>query len=219
MEKEPRRRYHSAQDLADDLSRFLEGEAIVARPPGPLGRVWRWARVRPALAATLVALTVFYLNHLLILVSGGEGEGGLFHWRVTGIMFAWVAGAIFFQWLTLRTLWRLLAMFGWAALDVILLTALLWVGDGPRSALLMGYFLLIAGAALRFRVTLVWYVAGLSILSYAYLSWHASRERPDVAVRFSAAVIYMLGLVMMGMMMSLLLRRVREERAGVGQST
>jgi WD40 repeat protein len=51
LEKEPARRYATVGALADDLRRFLAGEPIRARPPGPAGRVGRWARRNPALAA------------------------------------------------------------------------------------------------------------------------------------------------------------------------
>lgn len=55
LRKEPGKRYASSAELAKDLRRFLEGRPTLARPAGPLGRVWRWARRRPALAAALAA--------------------------------------------------------------------------------------------------------------------------------------------------------------------
>src|SRR5262249_28312083 len=84
LEKEPRRRYASALDLADDLGRYLTGEPIVARPLGPVGRLLRWAGRQPAFATTLIALVIFYLNHLVIWwVFQEPGEGGSFHWLVS----------------------------------------------------------------------------------------------------------------------------------------
>jgi serine/threonine-protein kinase len=56
LEKEPGRRYATAQALADDLNRFLAGEPIAARPVSPAERLWRWCKRRPAVAASLVLL-------------------------------------------------------------------------------------------------------------------------------------------------------------------
>ncbi len=50
LEKEPRRRYASCGDLADDLRRFLAGEPIRARRLGLFERLWRGARSNPAFA-------------------------------------------------------------------------------------------------------------------------------------------------------------------------
>jgi WD40 repeat protein len=55
LEKEPARRYASAQDLADDLRRFVAGRPVVARPVGRLAKLARWGRRNPALAAALAA--------------------------------------------------------------------------------------------------------------------------------------------------------------------
>lgn len=54
LEKQPGRRYVTAQALADDLGRFLEGGSIIARPVGRVEKTWKWCRRRPAWAALIL---------------------------------------------------------------------------------------------------------------------------------------------------------------------
>lgn len=51
LAKDPRRRYDTAQELSDDLERYLNREPIHARRIGTVARVHRWTRRHPSLAA------------------------------------------------------------------------------------------------------------------------------------------------------------------------
>ena len=56
MAKSAGRRYQSAQELADDLRRFLAAKPIKARPVGTIERLWSWCRRNPLAACLLLAL-------------------------------------------------------------------------------------------------------------------------------------------------------------------
>jgi len=56
LEKDPQQRYASARDLADDLSRFLSGDLIHARPASSLERFVKWSRRHPAVASLSFAM-------------------------------------------------------------------------------------------------------------------------------------------------------------------
>jgi WD40 repeat protein/tRNA A-37 threonylcarbamoyl transferase component Bud32 len=61
LEKDPAKRYATADDLADDLGRWLGGQTIRARPASRVERVGRWAKRNPTaagLAAVAVGLAV-----------------------------------------------------------------------------------------------------------------------------------------------------------------
>jgi eukaryotic-like serine/threonine-protein kinase len=66
LAKEPRKRYASALDLADDLARFRAGKPIHARAIHVLERGWRWCRRNPVLAALLVCVVL-----LLVVIAAG----------------------------------------------------------------------------------------------------------------------------------------------------
>jgi hypothetical protein len=65
MGEEPGSRYATAQELADDLRRFLESKPIRARRPGLTARVSKWARRNRAVVAAVrigMLLPVFGLS-------------------------------------------------------------------------------------------------------------------------------------------------------------
>jgi WD40 repeat protein len=75
LEKEPARRYATAQELADELARFLRGEPTRARPVTIPERALRWAKRKPALAAMIV---------LVHLVAAVGLIGILWQWQRAG---------------------------------------------------------------------------------------------------------------------------------------
>jgi eukaryotic-like serine/threonine-protein kinase len=72
LEKEPGRRYESAEALAEDLRRYRKGEPIVARPTSFVERARKWAKREPMVAALLTA----------VVLVAGMGFGLVLHqWR------------------------------------------------------------------------------------------------------------------------------------------
>jgi serine/threonine protein kinase/tetratricopeptide (TPR) repeat protein len=74
LEKDPKRRYASSLDLAEDLRRFLAHESILARPVQPWERGVRWVRRRPAVAAMLALSVLAVAGSLGTLAWYERGE-------------------------------------------------------------------------------------------------------------------------------------------------
>jgi hypothetical protein len=73
LEKEPSKRYPSAQELANELGRFLRDEPIHARAVKAPEKIWRYCRRKPVLASLIA----------LVHVVGAAGLAGiLWQWQL-----------------------------------------------------------------------------------------------------------------------------------------
>jgi WD40 repeat protein/predicted Ser/Thr protein kinase len=72
MQKEPHRRYHAAQEVAEELACYLVGKPIRARPISYFEKVCRWCRREPVVASLIgTAILLVAAGSLLV----------FYHWR------------------------------------------------------------------------------------------------------------------------------------------
>ena len=75
LEKDPARRYQTANDLARDIQRYLSGESVEARPPRLLDRTRRWVRMRRPIvwSAVASAMAGAILLGVVFVISANRG--------------------------------------------------------------------------------------------------------------------------------------------------
>jgi hypothetical protein len=200
---------------------------------GPWYIAQRWQQYEGEARANLLriaAVGTFYLIHLwnyfsslgklpdlgfLQLAEAGEIDKR-FHVMVTLLALAWIALAavvhlslqarVFPSWLpTVSTM-----------VDILFLSGILCISSGPRSPLVVGYFLIIALSALRFslplvRVATVGVVVGyLGLLGCA--KWPATfglATDLDLTVPRFHQLVVIIGLALTGIVVGQVVRRVR----------
>jgi predicted Ser/Thr protein kinase len=204
LEKAPERRYVSAEALADDLERFLRGEAVEARPQGVLQYLARWARREPALASRLGGLAVFAVIIQMNYLLAGSSAPGL-HFAVLGVVAAWALGSWVCQRLLTRRVWAEPVRYLWAGGEPFMVTALLILTGNEASSLLIVYPLLVAGSGLWFQVRLVWFTTAMAEVAFALLALEAAplRELPH------HTLVFMVGLAVVGLVVAHQVQRVR----------
>jgi WD40 repeat protein/serine/threonine protein kinase len=62
LERDSKTRYSTAQEMADELDRFLQGKPIRARPISQSEKILRWCRRKPAIATLTIALAILLLG-------------------------------------------------------------------------------------------------------------------------------------------------------------
>jgi hypothetical protein len=133
-----------------------------------------------------------------------------FHLAVTALAVAWTMTALAVQICLGRQFFPAALKFFSTGADIVLLTCVLCVSNGPRSPLVVGYFLIVAISALRFSLPLVRFATLGSMLGYlvvlGYAKWFAVN---DLRVPRYHEVMFLLALGMTGITIGQVIRAVR----------
>jgi hypothetical protein len=178
--------------------------------------VGRWQEYEGEARANLlriIAVGSFYVVQLIHFYGFAKAEASQlpFQQRATAVAVAWtmVALAILLC-LRLRIFPGVLKYIS-SACDIVLLTALASLGSGPASPLVLGYGLIIAMAALRFSLGLVWFTTVASMLGYLSLVGLVDKTwfDPQHAVAPVTQLVTLLSLALTGIVIGQVVRRVR----------
>jgi len=183
----------------------------------------------------IVAIGVFYAIHLFnylssrgwfphlsfLQLSGGVEQSRQFHVSVTLVAVAWVMLAVGVLFCLSRQVFPQWFSYFTTAADIVLLTTILYLAAGPRSPLVVGYFLVIVLAAARFHLRLVQLATGGAIVGYVCLlgcaKWPKTFGGTMMTVPRYHQLIMVAALALAGVMLGQFVRRAHrmsEEYAG-----
>jgi len=133
-----------------------------------------------------------------------------FHLAVTALAVTWTMTALAVQICLRRQVFPASLKYLSTGADIVLLTCVLCVSNGPRSPLVVGYFLIVALAALRFSLPLVRFATVGSMLGYLAVLGHAKWfAAGDLRVPRYHEVIFLLALGLTGITIGQVVRAVR----------
>lgn len=214
LARNPDDRYESAAELADELGRYLKGDALEVRPPSVFLRIIRWGRREPALATRLGVLGIFFcVQWTNFFLKMDDPTFVAFHWQALTIIALWTLSAIAFQRFMKSPRWSVPTCFVWGVLDALMLFLLLFIANGVASPLVVCYPLLLVASGLWMRVRFVWVMLALSILSYLIHVVDFYGRRHELHGRFEANfdrhVIFIVMLFGVAWGVAHLVRRIR----------
>ena len=213
LEKNPEQRYQSAEELAEDLDRYLRGESVAASAQGVYHLWRRWLRREPALASRWAAIL---LGGLIVHFSWLTGDiGDVKHGVILQLLAYWAFSAFLFQRVQRSENLALLSRYAWLAADAGFLTQMLLIAADPVGPLLVVYPLLIVASGLFFHEGLVLFMTSVSLASYATFLW----IRPEEAVPWHYPLIFAAILVVIGVVTSHQVHRLRTLSRHFGASS
>ena len=186
--------------------------------------VGRWQEVEGEARANLLRIIAIGLFYSIELAANsgyapswlqlGPAVNPKAHQVITAVAVAWTLLALGVHVMLREQVFPPALKYVTTSCDVVLLTTMLLVAHGPRSAMVVGYFLIIALAGLRFQLRLVWCATMCSMVAYLFLlgyaKWYAPEAaRADMAVPRYQQLIFLTALAMTGVMIGQIIRRVK----------
>lgn len=203
LEKDPSRRYTTAEELAEDLDRFLRGEPVSAGAQGVYHWMRRWLRREPALASRWAALLfgagILHASWLT------EGVDDSTHETFLVLLGFWAVSGFLFQKLQRSESLALPGKYAWLGADAVFVTRMLVLAGSPVGPLLIVYPLLVIASGLFFLEGLVLFMTSASLISYAAFLW----LRPDESAPWHYPLIFSGILVVIGVVTSHQVHRLR----------
>lgn len=189
-----------------------------------VGRWQEYAGESRANMLRLLAVGSFYLVELLRfhIFEKASVEQLPFHRHATALAVAWTMLALAVH-LCLRVkIFPSALKYMSTAADVILLTTLTALVSGPTSPLVFAYFLIMALAALRFSLGLIWFAALASMLGYESLVAIADAKisrwfDAQHAVPPATQLLTLLTIALVGATLGQVIRQVRRLAASYAQ--
>jgi hypothetical protein len=183
-------------------------------------RVESWAGEFRINLIRLVAIAGFYGYHLLdtyLLRPGDEEVAGRYHTQITVLALAWAVGALAMH-LYLVNRWVPAALKYIATTwDLVMVTALLMIGQDPHNLLTVLYVVVIAAAALRLALPLIYASTIGSMFGFLFfhgyirywLEWETPRR-----LSHAQQTLFLLALAVTGLIAGQVVRQARRLAQG-----
>jgi hypothetical protein len=201
---------------------------MIANPTKPLNeRQWfivqRWQEYDGESRANLlriIAIGAFYIVELIRFYLLGSAHPELlpFHRQATLIAVAWTMVALVILLCLRLKIFPAGLKYASTTADVLLLATLAAIAEGPFGPLVLAFFLIIALAALRFSVGLIWYATAMSMLGYWSLVGLADAKTgrwfdAQHAVPVVTQLLTLLTLALTGVVLGQVVRQARQMSA------
>jgi hypothetical protein len=165
----------------------------------------------------LIAVTAFYaieLAHYHGLQFGffeipGGGATRSFHIAVTMLVVVWAMLCLGISLARKQGYFPASLKFLSTGCDLVLLTSVLALGEGSKSPLVLGFFIIQMLAALRFSLPLVWFASLGSAACYVFLLGYAVWMEPSQRVPRYQQLLVLVGLALSGVILGQVIRRVK----------
>jgi eukaryotic-like serine/threonine-protein kinase len=207
LEKDPEKRYATAEELTADLQHFLAGEPVKAQPLSWWRSFWHWTRREPALASHVGALACFAGIIQVNYHASGNVELPM-HTYVLILLGLWVTLSVLYQAMLRKQIQPTKVACAWIATDVLIFSLVLMVRGVETGPLIIGYPVLVAISGLWSSSRVIWFATLATELGVLFLlpywhGWQYLRENPH------HPVLVMVMLAVLGMVMVMQIERMR----------